>query len=429
MKKLALKINQKLYYGWVMMVLSGLAFFFSAPGQTYSISVFINAYNQEFGYSATQISSAYSIATVFSGLLLIFMGRAVDRYGARRMLIIVATLLALTAFYNSFVTNLAMIFFGFFLLRYFGQGSMTLIPNSLVPQWFEKKRAFSMSLAGFGNLLATMSIPAFNLWMITQYGWPTAWRIWSLILLIGFVPIAIIFVVNKPEDIGISIENSITGSDDDVKASLLKMESESFTLKQAIKTKEFWFVGFISTIPSMVSTGITFHFFSMMSLKGVSNQEAAIIIGLIALPAFAMPLIARVLIDNIKVKYVFFITLVMVILSLAFLIWGVTGYQTAIIFVLLYGTAIAIMSLALNVLWPNYFGRRYLGSIRGAATVFMVLGSALGPLPFGIGFDLTGGYTIVIGGMMVYTFIAVIMALSIQKPEKQDFETPDTFNV
>jgi len=47
MHETALKLNKKFYYGWMMVFMSGLAFFVSAPGQTYSISVFINAYNQE----------------------------------------------------------------------------------------------------------------------------------------------------------------------------------------------------------------------------------------------------------------------------------------------------------------------------------------------------------------------------------------------
>jgi MFS family permease len=420
MKTLALKINKKLYYGWMIVLMSGFAFFFSAPGQTYSISVFINAYNQDFGYSSTLISSGYSIATTISGFSLIFMGRAVDRFGQRKMLIIVGILLAVTSFYNSFVTNIVMIFIGFFFLRFFGQGSMTLIPNSLVPQWFEKKRAFTMSVAGIGNLLATLSIPAFNLWMISTYGWPVAWRIWSIILLVGFVPLVILFVINKPEDIGITIENDQPGDDNDVQLALLKYEAESFTLSQAIRTKEFWFIGLISIIPSMFTTGVTFHFFNMMFLRGVTNEQSAFIIGLIALPAFFMPFFARAIIDRFQTKRVFLVTLFMIIISMAFLVWGVSGVYTAAVFVLFYGLAVGIQGVALSVIWPNYYGRKYLGSIRGASTVFMVLGSALGPLPFGISYDLTGGYNIVIIFMILYTFFAMLLSLFIEKPIKNN---------
>jgi len=93
------------------------------------------------------------------------------------MMMIVGLLLALTAFYNSFVSSILMISLGFFFLRYFGQGSMTLIPNSLVPQWFHKKRALAISLSGIGSLVAALIIPSFNLWLISQVGWQVTWRI------------------------------------------------------------------------------------------------------------------------------------------------------------------------------------------------------------------------------------------------------------
>ncbi|TVP95715.1 MAG: MFS transporter [Acholeplasmatales bacterium] len=415
MKTMALNLNRKLYYGWMIVLMSGLAFFFSAPGQTYSISVFINVYQREMGISSTLISTGYSVATTLSGVSLIFMGRFVDRFGARRMMMIVGVLLALTTFYQSFATHVVFIFIGFFFLRYFGQGSLTLIPSSLVPQWFEKRRAFAISLSGIGNLLATMSVPALNLWLISRFGFEVAWRIWGMALMVGFVPLVALFVFNRPEDLGMPMENGDAG-EADLAASLARLEAESFTLKEALRTRAFWIAGLISTIASMFTTGITFHFFSIMRLRSVPEETAAVIIGLVAFPAFFVPLIARIILDKVPVHKVFVVTLTWVILSMAWLAWGVSDTASATLFILFYGSAVAIQSVALNVLWPNYFGRQYLGSIRGAATVFMVLGSALGPLPFGIGYDLSGHYTGVILGMMVYTTCILVLSFFIKKP-------------
>ncbi|MFW5794435.1 MAG: MFS transporter [Bacillota bacterium] len=422
MKSIILKINKYVYYGWIIVFISGIALFMSAPGQTYSISVFINAYQDEFAYSSTVISSAYSIATTISGVMLILMGRFVDKYGQRRMLIIVGLLLAAATFFNSFVSGIVMIFIGFFLLRYFGQGSMTLIPNSLVPQWFEKKRALAISLATIGGLIGTLIIPSFNYWLITEIGWQSAWRIWSLILIVAFVPLVLLFIVDRPEDIGLMVENEKLSSEKEIKKAIEKTNRESFTLSETIKTKEFWFVGFISMVPSMFSTGTTFHFFRIMELRNVTNESAAMIIGLIALPAFFIPFIAKPVIDKYKVKYILSFTLSMTILSMLFLMVGVTNQFLAIAFILFYGFGVAIQAVSLNVLWPNYFGRNNLGSIRGAATVFMVIGSALGPLPFGASYDLTGNYNIAIFSMVIYTSITLVLSFFIKKPTRKYIE-------
>ena len=418
MKKIVLSINNVFYYGWVIVILSAMIFFLSAPGQTYSISVFIKVYIEEFGLSSTQLSLAYTIATTISGTLLIFTGKFIDKFGSRKVLVVVAMMLGFSTFFNSFVSSIYMIFFGFFLLRYFGQGSMTLIPNILVPQWFEKKRAIAVSFAGIGGLAAMFLVPSLNLYMISSIGWENAWRVWSLILIVGFVPIVILLTADRPEDFGLTIENSIPSTNDTIEHALLEIEKKSFSIKQALKTKEFWIVGMISMIPAMFSTGVTFHFFPMMELRGLSNETAAVILGFMALPALALPFGLNVLVDIFKDKYILLTTLSMIIISMIFLIVGVTNMVTALIFILFYGFAVAVQSLTTNVIWPNYFGRKHLGTIRGAATFFMVIGSALGPLPFGLSVDYTGDYNLAIIGMIIFTTTALILSALIDKPVK-----------
>ncbi len=417
MQSVAQKINNKIYYGWVMVAVSGLGLFFSAPGQTYSISVFINAWRSEFGYSASLMSAGYMAATILSGSLLVVMGKMVDRFGQRTMMMVVGIMLAFSAFYNSYVMNIGMIFFGFFLLRYFGQGSMTLIPHSLVPQWFEKKRAFAMSLENIGGLIATLSVPTINYFMITTFGWQMAFRFWGIALVVIFVPVVFFTVINRPEDINMQIDGENNGVDA-AKEALEKMNHESFSLKEALKTKAFWFIGGMSIIVPMFSTGVTFHFFEMMGQRNLSENNAAFIIGMLAFPAFFMPFVAKILIDKYPPKYIFFTTLIMIFLSMIYLAFFVSGFISAMLFILFYGTAVAIQVVTLNIIWPTYFGRKYLGSIRGAAQVFMVVSTAVGPLPLGLSFDVTGSFNYAIYLMMGLTIISMIFSISIQKPKK-----------
>lgn len=416
-KKISKSINKKFYYGWMILFMASISIFFSAPGQTYSISAFIDSYISDFNYSRTLISSIYSIATVISGTLIVFMGRAVDKYGQRKMLIIAGTMLGVACFFNSFIANVGMIFIGFFLLRYFGQGSLTLIPGSLVPQWFERKRAFAISLTNYGAMLSSMIVPIFNVWMISSFGWQIAWRVWSILLLALFVPLMALFIINKPEDIELLPDNKKVKSSKELKDELDKMVRDSWTLKEALKTKEFWFIGIISMIVPMISTGLMFHFFSIMSIKEVSDTAASFVIGLIALPGFIMPVLAGLIIDKVRSKYLISVAMLVIALDLVFVLF-INSAVTASIFMLIYGLAINFQGTTLTVIWVKYFGRKHLGSIKGAATVFMVVGSALGPLPFGLSYDITGGYNAVFITMAISAGIGMIMALSIKKPIK-----------
>ncbi|WP_208108989.1 MULTISPECIES: hypothetical protein [Halanaerobium] len=62
-------IKTEFYYGWVVLVMAALAYFFSGPGQTYSISIFIDHYIENFGWSRSLVSTLYSAGTLVSGLV------------------------------------------------------------------------------------------------------------------------------------------------------------------------------------------------------------------------------------------------------------------------------------------------------------------------------------------------------------------------
>lgn len=83
-------------------------------------------------FNDTLVSEIYSAATLLSGSLLFLVGRGVDRFGQRKMGIIATVMLGIACLWSSLVANPVMLFIAFFMLRFFGQGSMTLIPNTMV---------------------------------------------------------------------------------------------------------------------------------------------------------------------------------------------------------------------------------------------------------------------------------------------------------
>jgi MFS family permease len=417
-KQLQSKISNHVFYGWIIVSVAAISVFFSAPGQTFAISAFIDSYIETFDFSRTMISTLYSTATILSGTLLVFMGHAVDKFGQKNMLIITGSMLAVACFFSSFITSITMVFIAFFLLRYFGQGSLTLIPGSLVPQWFDKKRAFAISLYSVGGIVANLFLPAFNVKMIALIGWQNTWMMWGSLLLILFLPIIYIFTVNKPEDMGLLADNMPALHESAIQDAINEMKRSSYTLKEALKTRAFWSIGLISMIAPMISTGLMFHFYSLMAEKGITKESAALIIGLVALPGLIMPFVMGIIADKLKPKMIVVMTLTSIAASIIFLMFVKSIYLAAI-FMIVYGFVINVQGITLSVMWANYFGRQHLGSIRGAATIFMVIGSALGPLPFGISFDLTTSYIPVLIVMTLVTLFAVLLASSVVKPNKK----------
>jgi MFS family permease len=416
------KKGHSFYYGWVIVGMAALGSFFSGPGQTYSNSIFIDEYIKSFGWTRSEISSLYSIATLCSGLLMFFMGRLVDKLGQRKMIVIVSLLLGLACFFNSIVVNTWMMAIGFFLIRLFGQGSMTLIPNTLVPQWFIQKRGRAMSFLALGGVASAAFFPIANTWLIQQTSWQTTWQVWGVLLIILFAPLAFFVVRNRPEDIGMQPDGKplfTPNSSSKDKATNYVQETD-WTLQEAMRTKTFWAVLICVGIPALVNTGITFHLLSIFGQNHLTPQLAATVLSLMAIIGFPISFISGFILEKVKTNRLLVVVFMMEVLIL-FVLININSVPMAILFAVLWGIGGGIERITLNIVWANYFGRKYLGSISGVAMMVMVIGSAAGPLPLGIGFDAFQSYTESLFLLMVFPAIGIVSAILAKKPDRQEF--------
>ncbi|MDS8877103.1 hypothetical protein RLK93_07825, partial [Streptococcus pneumoniae] len=85
---------------------------------------------------------------------------------------------------------------GFFLIRLLGQGSMSLTPKSLVPQWFIAKRGRALSLTALGAMVGSAVFPLLNVWLIETFDWRIAWLLLGASVLVIFTPLAFLLIRN-----------------------------------------------------------------------------------------------------------------------------------------------------------------------------------------------------------------------------------------
>lgn len=412
-------LKTSFFYGWFIVFIGGLGMFFSGPGQTYFISVFIDQYINDFGWSRSQVSTIYSAATLVSAVCMFFMGRLIDRFGHRHMIVLVSIMLALACFINSFVTNLTLLFLGILMLRLFGQGSMTLIPNTLIPQWFMAKRGQALSYMAIGGFASSALFPPLNVWLVNEIGWENTWILWGATILVFFTPLAYFLVRNKPEQVGLELDGFVTA-----KTTVHNKDSKSkginesdWTFNEAIRTKTFWLILSCVGIPALVNTAITFHLISIFEQNDLGMEVAAMVLGGMALVGFPVTLVAGRVLDRVNVNIILagiFASEIVLLLMLQI----TNTWVMAVLFALVWGASNGFERIALSYVWPSYFGRTALGSIQGLSTSVMVFGSAIGPLPFGIAFDIYGSYTEIIWFSVLFPILGIIGSLLAKKPTK-----------
>lgn len=89
-----------------------------------------------------------------------------------------------------------------------------------------------------------------------------------------------------------------------------------------------------------------------------------------------------------------------------------------LLYALIQGIVVSTDSVSSNVWWPNNFGLLHLGTIRGMGMTAMVIGSALGPLPFGLAYDIFGNYQFIILAMLIFPALAFIAAITSPPPSR-----------
>ena len=105
-----------------LLTFSTLQIFFSAPGQTFLISLFVAPIFKDLSISQSLAAGTYSAATLCASFLLNPAGRLIDKYPIQKIIFITTILMAIGCWILASATHIVMVFLGFFLLRFIGQG-------------------------------------------------------------------------------------------------------------------------------------------------------------------------------------------------------------------------------------------------------------------------------------------------------------------
>ena len=112
-------------------------------------------------------------------------------------------------------------------------------------------------------------------------------------------------------------------------------------------------------------------------------------------------------------------------------LWGF-GYSLSIALYVLADTPVTLFAAALPIglaiggsqqlqsqAWPDYFGRRHVGSITGFTVLIATPSMALGPLVTALAFDLMGSYEPVHTVYAVGAFVAGFFFLAARRPRRR----------
>ena len=389
------------------MAAAGLVVFSSGPGQSYVFSIFIDSIIDDTGLSRPGISALYMASTAMSAVLVAFVSRLADHYGPRIMLVAIGLGFGAACFGMATATNIVLFYIAFASLRALGQGSLGINSILLVNTWFVSKRGRAIAMMGLGAVMSSAIFPPFARFLIVNFGWREAYAVIGLVAILLIVPVAILVVRNRPEDMGLFPDGSseLPLSETRMAAAGVRRDTRVFS------SINFWLLALSLGTPGLVSTALVFHQTSIFEERGLSATLAAGVFVIFAGSSAVSSLISGFVVDRIGPKVLYGSAMVSLFIALVLVVF-VDSVFMAVVYVLVMGIAGGMHHIVQGVIWAHYYGRHGLGRVQGSAMTINFCASAVGPLPLAIFHDLTGSYTV---GMVVMMALPVLSILALVK--------------
>lgn len=397
------------FYGWVIVAVGAVGLLASGPGQSAVIAVFMDPMLTDLGLSRSAIAGAFTAGNLVAASLIGIVGRLTDRFGGQPVLAGGVALLGLTCVLMGRVDGLLGLVLGFCSLRLMVQGPLALTGTTLVAQWFSRQRGRAQSLTSLGMTASFALYPPLTVVLVERLGWRAAWGWLGLLTWLVLLPLVLLLVRSRPEDLGLHPDGERRPATT-VTSAPADLEERAWTVRQVTRTPTFWLLSIAIAITWMVGAGINFHQVSILVNQGHTPQFAAMMFTVAAVVSVPATFASGYLLDRLPVRPVLVVMLLIQALSAWVLIWA-AATPVALTAGALNGIMIGLSSVANAVIFASYYGRRHLGSIRGITMVVNVAGSALGPLPLGLARDLTDSYDpalLLLGALPALVALAMI---------------------
>lgn len=397
-----MKCLRGLYYGWTMLLTVSFTEMISWGVLYYAFTVFLQPMQNSLGWSTAQLTGAFSLALLCSGLAALPLGRWLDRHGTRVLMTAGSCAAGLLLLCWAGVQNL-----GLFYLIWAGLGiamAATLYEPAfaLVATWFERRRARALTIltviAGFASVIF---VPLAQ-WLIEMQGWRSALVTLALLLALSTIPLHALMLRRRPSDLGLWPDGSAHPV-----ASLEKNLSITADMpaSKAVQEGTFWRITATFALGTFAAGAVTVHLVPYLVESGYPASLAATLVGLVGLMALPGRSIFTLLGERVarhRVVALLFALQASALLALLLL----PGLAGVFCFVVLFGAGFGAITPARAALIADRYGSSYYARISSVLGLFVTGARALAPVAAGLLYDHLKTYPPIFWLLLVISLLA-----------------------
>ena len=364
-----LSINKKV-------IIFGFIFtFFSSFGQSFFLGLFNAPIRNELGITHGQFGNIYATATIFSSLLLIWVGKKIDEYQIIYYSFFVILLLFFSSLFFSFINSIIFLSIGIFLMRFSGQGLMSHTSTTTISRFFEKSRGKALSTIWFGLSSAEFILPVLVTYLFVIYSWRSVWQGIAIIIII-FLPFVVLNTIKK-------IKLDSREKDLDPKKNF---KIKSWKRREVIKDYRFYIISLNMLAMPWIATGVFVYqsFISDSKMWNIYTIPKAFMVYSSA--SIITLFFSGFLVDKFTSRKLIPIMNIPLLISM-FVLFYYQHEISAFIFLGLVGISNGLANVLGSSTWAEIYGVKFIGSIKALTTAFMVFSTAFGTAVFGLMID------------------------------------------
>lgn len=379
----------RLFYGWWIVAVTAVCLLFSEPTiAVYSFSVFLKAVSQDFHVGRGAVSFAFTLHNLCLATITPFVGRLIDRFGIRRVVLPSALLVGLVIISARWIGSYLSQYYVFYIaLGCIGPGTGVVPYSAVISRWFDRHRGLALGLMSFGSGIAAILYPPIAQRLIGLYGWRTAYAIFgSAILVVPFL-VLWLFLKEDPREMGLFPDGIVP----------LQLQTSTdgklsgLVWSQIWPTSTFWLLVCAFFLAGASAHACVLHLAAMLSDRGASAQAAANATSIIGVAMLFGRTGSGYLLDRFHAPRVCAVLFGQSAVGIALLAVGASG-PFGILAGFMVGLAFGAEVEVIAFLVSRYFGLRSFGLAYGVGFSSFVLAGAAGTYVMGAAFDRTHSY-------------------------------------
>lgn len=370
------RTTPRLHHGWLIAAVIFMTFALTIGITQYSFGVFVTELEGDLGWNRAELNGTLTLFAV-GGLLAPFVGRLIDRHGARPVMIASFALLAVSHLGRPFVNELWQ-FYVLSLLQFMAiPGTIMLPAGKLISIWFPHARGRAMGFASMGANVGGATFSALSAALIASIGWRATYAVYGGLFLLAIPVIALVIREDGRE------------SPSAATAALAKV---GMTTRQALRSRAFYVIVLSLTLAQLTYLSVLTQIVPHLENVGFDRGTAATGVAAMAIFGAVGKVSFGWLTEHVPGRFVMMLSLGMQAAGLGIL---TAAGDSMIIwsFIPIFGLGFGALGALMTLLVQETFGVREFATIFGLVNFFTQGASIVGPPLVGASFEATNSYS------------------------------------